>query len=152
MFSGPLKPMKFSVFEGQEPSQIIFQVMGTLDHCHLDFTGSLSGLLLPYQLYSRKQNRGMSSLFIKAMLNREMGGLSNVGRCTWHPNSDFFNCVWGQRSHPGVGNLGPIGSASPRGWEGKQSLGWDGHLTICLFHEPAEWSIWRCRFFGVVLE
>lgn len=45
-FSGPLKPMTFSIFEGQEASQIIFQVMTTLDHCHLNFSCSLSGLLL----------------------------------------------------------------------------------------------------------
>lgn len=36
--------MTFSIFEGQEASQVIFQVMAPLDHCYLDFIGSHSGL------------------------------------------------------------------------------------------------------------
>ena len=36
--------MEFSIFEGQEPSQPIFQVRATLIPCHLDFAGSLRGL------------------------------------------------------------------------------------------------------------
>ena len=53
-FSGPLKPMTFSIFEGQEPSQIIFQVIAVLDHCYLDFAGSQTGLLLLYLRCTRK--------------------------------------------------------------------------------------------------
>lgn len=40
--------MEFSIFEGQEPSQLIFQVRAPLRPCHLDFAGSLHGLLLLY--------------------------------------------------------------------------------------------------------
>lgn len=36
--------MTFSVFEGQQGSQVIFQVRAPLDHCYLDVTGSLGGL------------------------------------------------------------------------------------------------------------
>lgn len=42
--------MTFSIFEGQEPSQLIFQVRATLSPCYLDFAGSLDGLLLLYLL------------------------------------------------------------------------------------------------------
>lgn len=46
--------MTFSIFEGQEPSQLIFQVRATLIPCHLDFAGFLHGVLLFYLLDTLK--------------------------------------------------------------------------------------------------
>uniref|UniRef100_A0A9L0RUH2 Cadherin-17 n=2 Tax=Equus TaxID=9789 RepID=A0A9L0RUH2_HORSE len=44
MFSGPLKPMKFSVFEGQEPSQIIFQFKANPPAVTFKLTGETDGI------------------------------------------------------------------------------------------------------------
>ncbi|XP_036120238.1 cadherin-17 [Molossus molossus] len=44
MFSGPLKPMTFSIFEGQEPSQIIFQFKARPPAVTFKLTGETDGI------------------------------------------------------------------------------------------------------------
>uniref|UniRef100_A0A8C4MA97 Cadherin-17 n=1 Tax=Equus asinus TaxID=9793 RepID=A0A8C4MA97_EQUAS len=44
MFSGPMKPMNFSVFEGQEPSQIIFQFKANPPAVTFKLTGETDGI------------------------------------------------------------------------------------------------------------
>lgn len=43
-FSGPLKPMTFSIFEGQEPSQIIFQFKANPPAVTFELTGETDGI------------------------------------------------------------------------------------------------------------
>lgn len=43
-FSGPLKPMTFSIFEGQEPSQIIFQFKANPPAVTFNLTGETDGI------------------------------------------------------------------------------------------------------------
>lgn len=43
-FSGPLKPMTFSIFEGQEPSQIIFQFKTNPPAVNFELTGETDGI------------------------------------------------------------------------------------------------------------
>ncbi|XP_005879291.1 PREDICTED: cadherin-17 [Myotis brandtii] len=43
-FSGPLKPMTFSIFEGQEPSQIIFQFKASPPAVTFKLTGETDGI------------------------------------------------------------------------------------------------------------
>lgn len=43
-FSGPLKPMTFSIFEGQEPSQIIFQFKANPPAVAFELTGETDGI------------------------------------------------------------------------------------------------------------
>ncbi|KAL1775594.1 cadherin-17 [Sigmodon hispidus] len=45
-FSGPLKPMTFSIFEGQEPSQIIFQFKANSPAVTFELTGETDGIFM----------------------------------------------------------------------------------------------------------
>uniref|UniRef100_A0A8C5KEG4 Cadherin-17 n=1 Tax=Jaculus jaculus TaxID=51337 RepID=A0A8C5KEG4_JACJA len=45
-FSGPLKPMTFSIFEGQEPSQIIFQFKANPPAVTFELSGETDGIFM----------------------------------------------------------------------------------------------------------
>ncbi|MEJ1279622.1 cadherin 17 [Cricetulus griseus] len=45
-FSGPLKPMTFSIFEGQEPSQVIFQFKANSSAVRFELTGETDGIFM----------------------------------------------------------------------------------------------------------
>ncbi|XP_051055243.1 cadherin-17 [Phodopus roborovskii] len=45
-FSGPLKPMTFSIFEGQEPSQVIFQFKASSPAVRFELTGETDGIFM----------------------------------------------------------------------------------------------------------
>ncbi|XP_005066250.1 cadherin-17 [Mesocricetus auratus] len=45
-FSGPLKPMTFSIFEGQEPSQVIFQFKANSPAVRFELTGETDGIFM----------------------------------------------------------------------------------------------------------
>ncbi|XP_036035885.1 cadherin-17 [Onychomys torridus] len=45
-FSGPLKPMTFSIFEGQEPSQVIYQFKASSPAVTFELTGETDGIFM----------------------------------------------------------------------------------------------------------
>lgn len=147
--------MTFSIFEGQEASQVIFQVIAPLGHCYFDFAHSHRGLYsLIYRIAGNKIEAwpiSLSRMISEAKLNREMGGLSLVKGCAWHFHSDLFNCVWGKCSHPWGGELGACRLClSPM--VGREQTSGVERPSDSLSNEHAAWSTGRCRFFGGALE
>ncbi|XP_052032049.1 cadherin-17 isoform X1 [Apodemus sylvaticus] len=73
-FSGPLKPMTFSIFEGQEPSQIIFQFKVNPPAVAFELTGETDGIfkieqdgLLYYTTALDRETRAVHHLQLTAL-------------------------------------------------------------------------------------
>ncbi|XP_077627385.1 cadherin-17 isoform X2 [Crocuta crocuta] len=73
-FSGPLQPMTFSIFEGQEPSQVIFQFKANPPAVNFKLTGETDGILQIQQdglLYHNKaldrETRAVHKLQVSAL-------------------------------------------------------------------------------------